>query len=74
MPFPLLGEFKGRCRQYLGAAKIAWGRLTGDEGLKTEGRADRLAGLEQEKDALDRDDAAKRPRLPRKRKQARLAA
>jgi uncharacterized protein YjbJ (UPF0337 family) len=51
MPLPLPEEVRGRCRQYLGTAKIAWGQLTDDEGLKARGHAERLAGRNQEQAA-----------------------
>lgn len=50
-------EIKGKWKQQTGAAKIAWGKLTDDELLKTEGHAEKLAGLVQERYAVSRDDA-----------------
>jgi uncharacterized protein YjbJ (UPF0337 family) len=52
-------ELKGKWKQQVGAAKIAWGKLTEDELLKAEGRQDRLAGLVQERYAVSRDEAVK---------------
>ena len=40
-------------------AKLAWGKLTEDEILKSEGRAEKLAGLVQERYAVTRDEADK---------------
>ena len=51
-PAPLAGRdrTKARWKQSLGAAKLAWGKLTDDELLQIEGRADRhpegAAGVE----------------------------
>ncbi|MFT7244685.1 MAG: hypothetical protein ACI82A_002043 [Candidatus Azotimanducaceae bacterium] len=50
-------EIKGKWKQHLGSAKIAWGKLTEDELLKSEGHAERLTGLIQERYALGRDEA-----------------
>lgn len=46
-------------KQHAGAAKIAWGKLTDDEILKTEGHLEKLAGIIQEKYAISRDIADK---------------
>jgi uncharacterized protein YjbJ (UPF0337 family) len=50
-------EIKGKWQQHLGSAKIAWGKLTEDELLKSEGHAERLTGLIQERYALGLDEA-----------------
>lgn len=50
-------EMKGMWKQQTGAAKIMWGKLTEDEILKSEGHAEKLAGLVQERYAVSRDDA-----------------
>jgi uncharacterized protein YjbJ (UPF0337 family) len=52
-------EIKGKWKQRIGSAKIAWGRLTEDELLKSEGHAERLAGLLQERYAIAREEADK---------------
>ncbi len=52
-----LDEIKGVWKQQVGAAKIAWGKLTEDELLQVQGRRDRLAGLVQERYGLARADA-----------------
>lgn len=52
-------EIKGKWKQYVGDAKIAWGKLTDDELLKSEGHAGKLAGLVQERYAITRDAAEK---------------
>lgn len=56
---PLAGRdrMKARWQQSLGAAKLAWGKLTDDELMQMEGRADRLAGLVQERYFITRDAA-----------------
>ena len=48
---------KGKWKQQMGAAKIAWGKLTEDELLKAEGHSEKLAGLVQERYAITRDEA-----------------
>jgi len=50
---------KGKWKQHVGAAKIAWGKLTEDELLTSEGRQEKLAGLVQERYAITRDEADK---------------
>ena len=57
MSLPSTGELKGRWRQQVGSAKIFWGKLSEDELLKSEGHAQRLAGLVQERYAITRDQA-----------------
>lgn len=52
-------ELKGKWKQQVGAVKLAWGKLTDDEILKSEGRAEKLAGLVQERYAITRDEADK---------------
>lgn len=54
---PSMEEIKGKWRQQVGAAKVAWGRLTEDELLKIEGHTQKLAGLVQERYAITRDAA-----------------
>ncbi|CAG9198979.1 putative stress response protein [Paraburkholderia tropica] len=48
---------EGKWKQLIGKAKAAWGELTDDELAKAEGRADRLAGLIQERYGKTRDEA-----------------
>jgi len=57
MSLPSVDEIRGRWRQKVGAAKIAWGKLTEDELLKLEGHEEKLAGLIQERYAITRDEA-----------------
>jgi len=54
---PSADEIKGKWKQHVGAAKIAWGKLTEDELLKLEGHEQKLAGLIQERYAITRDEA-----------------
>lgn len=54
---PTMGELKGRWQQHLGAAKVAWGKLTEDELLKIEGHAQELVGLIQERYAVSLNEA-----------------
>ena len=57
MSLPSVDDIRGRWRQKVGAAKIAWGKLTEDELLKLEGHEEKLAGLIQERYAITRDEA-----------------
>lgn len=57
MNLPSVDEVKGKWKQHVGAAKIAWGNLTEDELLKSEGREQKLAGLVQERYAISREEA-----------------
>ena len=59
MSLPSIDEMKGQWKQHVGAAKIAWGKLTEDELLKLEGHEQKLAGLVQERYAVTRDEADK---------------
>jgi uncharacterized protein YjbJ (UPF0337 family) len=56
---PSVDEVKGKWKQHMGAAKIAWGKLTEDDLLKSEGHAQKLAGIVQERYAISRDEADK---------------
>lgn len=56
---PGMEELKGKWKQHIGSAKIAWGKLTEDELLKSEGHAQRLTGLVQERYAITHDEADK---------------
>ena len=59
MSMPSVDELKGKWKQQMGAAKIAWGKLTDDELLQVEGEAQKLTGLVQERYAVSRDEADK---------------
>jgi len=59
MSLPSADALKGKWKQQVGAAKIAWGKLTEDELLKLEGQEQKLTGLVQERYALTRDEADK---------------
>ncbi len=52
-------EFKGKWKQQVGAAKVAWGKLTEDELLESEDHQQKLAGLVQERYAITREEAEK---------------
>lgn len=54
---PNSDELKGQWKQQVGAAKVAWGKLTDDEILQTEGHAEKLSGLVQERYGIVRDEA-----------------
>lgn len=57
MSMPSSDEIKGKWKQQMGAAKIAWGKLTDDELLQAEGHQQKLTGLVQERYAITRDEA-----------------
>ncbi|ULQ48016.1 CsbD family protein [Flagellatimonas centrodinii] len=59
MSLPSADEIKGHWKQQMGAAKVAWGKLTDDELLQSEGHVQKLAGLVQERYAVSRDEAEK---------------
>jgi len=59
MSLPSADELKGKWKQQVGAAKIAWGKLTEDELLELEGHEQKLVGLIQERYAITRDEAEK---------------
>jgi uncharacterized protein YjbJ (UPF0337 family) len=59
MSLPSIDEVKGKWKQHVGAAKIAWGKLTEDEFLELEGQQQKLTGLVQERYAITRDEADK---------------
>ena len=59
MSLPSADEIKGKWKQHVGAAKIAWGKLTEDELLRLEGHQQKLAGLVQERYAITREEADK---------------
>ena len=42
-------QVQGKWRQWKGAAKTQWGKLTDDELTQAEGNADKLAGYIQER-------------------------
>lgn len=57
MSLPSADELKGKWKQQVAAAKIAWGKLTEDELLESQGHTEKLAGLVQERYAVTRDAA-----------------
>lgn len=56
---PIVDAIKGKWKQQVGAARIAWGKLTDDEILKSEGQIQKLTGLIQERYAITREAAHK---------------
>jgi uncharacterized protein YjbJ (UPF0337 family) len=54
---PTADRLGGKWDQFVGAAKTTWGKLTDDEILQSEGNAQKLAGLVEERYALSRDIA-----------------
>ena len=59
MGMPSVDEIQGKWKQHVGSARIAWGELTEDELLKSEGHIQKLTGLVQERYAITRDEAEK---------------
>ena len=57
MNLPGKDVVKGMWKQRIGAAKVAWGKLTHDELLESEGHEQKLIGLVQERYATTRDEA-----------------
>ena len=55
----------GKWKQLTGKAKAAWGELTDDELTRSEGNAERLAGLIQERYGRPRNRRRRSPRLLR---------
>jgi uncharacterized protein YjbJ (UPF0337 family) len=55
-------ELKGRWKQRIGAARIAWSRLTEDELVKIEGHEQKLSGLIQRRYAITRNEAVEQVR------------
>jgi len=51
------GLIEARWKQQVGSAEVAWGNLTDDESLQTEGHAQMLTGLVEERYAISRDEA-----------------
>lgn len=49
--------FNGKWDQYIGSAKVTWGKLTDDELMKSEGNLQKLSGLVEQRYALSRDIA-----------------
>ncbi|AUL46805.1 general stress protein CsbD [Bordetella trematum] len=49
----------GKWKQLTGKAKAAWGKLTDDELTQTQGNAEQLAGLVQERYGKTREEARK---------------
>jgi uncharacterized protein YjbJ (UPF0337 family) len=47
----------GKWKQLVGKAKSAWGKLTDDELTRSEGNAERLAGLIQERYGKTKEEA-----------------
>lgn len=55
-------KLSGQWKQHVGSAKVAWGKLTQDQLLQTEGQYQKLVGLVEEKYAVTRMDADKQVR------------
>ncbi|MGZ3743577.1 MAG: CsbD family protein [Pseudobdellovibrionaceae bacterium] len=50
--------FEGKFREISGELKKKWGQLTDDDIRKTEGNAEALAGIVQQKAGLEKEEAA----------------
>ena len=59
MSLPSVDEVMARWKQFAGAAKVSWGKCTGDGRLKSEGHAQELAGLVRKRYAITRDEVDK---------------
>lgn len=55
-------KLSGQWKQHVGNAKVAWGKLTNDQLLQTEGHYQKLVGLVEEKYAITRIAADKQVR------------
>jgi len=58
MYFPSKNELIGKWKKHLGAAKIQLAKLTNNELLQSQGRAEKLAGLVAERYAVASDESA----------------
>jgi uncharacterized protein YjbJ (UPF0337 family) len=54
---PTVDLVKAKWQKHAAAAKIVWGKLTNDEILESEGRAEKLSALVSERYAVDRREA-----------------
>lgn len=59
MHLPSKNELIGKWKKQMGAAKVQWAKLTDNELLESEGRAEKLAGLVEERYAVASDEAAR---------------
>ncbi|MFT5781780.1 MAG: hypothetical protein ACI9EB_001150 [Pseudomonas sp.] len=59
MSLPSVEELKGKWKQQVGSAKVTWGKLTEDELLQSEGHAEKLTGLVEERYAISHAEAEK---------------
>lgn len=53
-------QLKARWKRQVGSAKIAWGKLTENELLESEGHLEKLTGLVQERYAISLEEATRR--------------
>lgn len=51
--------FEGKFKEISGEIKKKWGELTDDEIRRTQGNAEALAGIVQQKMGVDRDEATR---------------
>ena len=58
-PLPSSADLKGRWKRRIGAARIAWAKLTEAELLQIEGHEQKLSSLIQQRYAITRAEALK---------------
>ncbi|MFN3880926.1 MAG: CsbD family protein [Nitrincola lacisaponensis] len=55
----VMNTLSAKWKQHIGAAKTAWGKLTDDQLLETEGQHQKLVGLIEEQYNISREEADK---------------
>lgn len=58
-----MNSLSAQWKQHMGAAKIAWGKLTDDQLMETSGHHQKLVGLIEEKYNITREEAEKQVKL-----------
>lgn len=59
---PATDAILARWKKHIGSARIVWSRLSDAELLETEGQAEKLAGLVEQRYAISREVAGRRVR------------
>ena len=52
-------QIEGKWKEYAGAAKEKWGKLTDNEWTELKGKRDKLAGVIQQKYGIAKEEAEK---------------